>query len=96
VLSSASLPAVQQPALQQQFRAYAKASGKGGGKAAAKPAVAAAEPAAEDPYAPPPFRLKHVPRVNKADPVAKLTDVQVQTKQCLTLPCNCCGCGMHT
>lgn len=81
-------------ALQQQFRGYAKASGKGGGKAAAKPAVAAAEPAAADPLAPPQFRLKHVPRVNKADPVAKLTDAQVQTQHRLATPCNSCGCGM--
>lgn len=68
-------------------RGYAKAAGKGGGKAAAKPAVAAAsEPAAADPLAQPQFRLKRVPRFNKADPVARLTDPQVRTASSLLSP----------
>lgn len=65
----------------QHVRGYAKAAGKG--KAGAPPAVAAADAGAgagaADSLAPPEFRMRHVPRVNKGDPVSQLTDAQVST-----------------
>ncbi len=62
--------------LQHQVCSYAKAAGKGG--KSAKPAVAAAAPAKEaDPLAPPVFKVKRVPQVNKGDPVAQMTGAQV-------------------
>lgn len=64
----------------QQVRGYAKAAGGKKVAQAAKPAVEAAAVPGPDDLSPPAFKIKHVPRVYKGDPVAQLTPAQVRVQ----------------